>query len=210
MSKNLQDTEKWADKYFAFLLTNFGFAKVNGQFVAYEYNFGYRKQNIEIHVQCDADGSSIPYIELYDYNQLSAMSVPKRYPLIDIEMPASIKQIFANRSERGNRIQRIIPHPSDHLKAYLELWQSDYDQHGKDEVEVLIRENAAIIQRHPEILLGDLSVFPENEPAGEVKTTTTIQIRRLDGRMEKYLDGYKVKKNGFAEWLKSLLKLKKR
>ena len=110
---------------------------------------------------------------------------------------------------------RLLPvgrerNPSDHLKAYLELWQSDDDQHGKDEVEVLIRENAAIIQRHPEILLGDLSVFPENEPAGEVKTTTTIQIRRLDRRMEKYLDGYKVKKNGFAEWLKSLLKLKKR
>lgn len=208
MSKNLQDTEKWADMYFAFLQTNFGFAKVNGHYVAYEYNFGYRKQNIEIHVQCDSDGSSIPYIELHDYNQLSAMSVPKRYPLIDIEMPAPIKQIFANRSERGNRIQRIIPHPSDHLNAYLELWQADYDQHGKDEVEILIRENAAIIQRHPEILLGDLSVFPENDPVGDIKTMTTIEIRRPDGRMEKHIDGKKAKKSGIAEWLKSLLKPK--
>jgi hypothetical protein len=75
-------------------------------------------------------------------------------------------------------------------------------------MEILIREHAAIIQRHPEILLGDLSVFPKNEPKGPVKTTTTIEIRRPDGRMEKYIDGKKVNRGGLTRWLRSLLKPK--
>ena len=199
MSKNVEDAEKLADKYFAFLLTDFGFAKMNGHYVSYEYNFGYRKQNIEIHLHCDDDGSSFPNIELHDYNQLSTMSRPARYSLIDIEVSASIKKIFADRNERGNRIRQTIPHPSDHLKEYVELWQADYDSYGKDEMEALIRENAAIIQIHPEILLGDLSVFPKTEPTAPTKTTTTIEIRHTDGRIQKYIDGKKVNKGDLPD-----------
>ena len=136
------------------------------------------------------------------------MSRPARYPLIDIEVPGSIKRIFTDRKERENRIRSAIPHPSKHLKTYFERLQVDYDQYGKGEMETLIRENAVIIQRHPDILQGDLSVFQKNEPAGPVKTTTTIEIRQPDGRMEKYIDGKKVNKGGFIRWLTSFLKPK--
>ncbi len=206
MSKNVEDAEKLADKYFAFLLTDFGFAKVNGHYVSYEYNFGYRKQS-QIRVTVMQTVVLIPYIELHDHSQLSTMGRPARYPLMDIEVPASIKKIFDDRSQRGNGMRQTTPHASDHLKVYVERWQADYDQYGKGEMEIFIGEHAAIIQRHPEILLGDLSVFPEkNESKGPVKTT--VEIRQPDGRMEKYIDGKKVSKGGFTRWLISFLRLK--
>jgi len=139
MSKNVEDAEKLADEYFAFLLTDYGFAKVKGHYASYEYNFGYRKENIEIHLFSDADGSSNPFIELCDYNQLTAQGRPARYPLIAIEQTAAVKKI----------ISRV-----------------DYDKYGKDEMEILIKENAEIIQRHPEVLRGDLSSLTKNEPGG--------------------------------------------
>jgi hypothetical protein len=203
MSKNVEDAEKLADKYFAFLLTDYGFAKVTGYFASYEYNFGYRKGNIEIHLQCDADGSSIPFIELRDYSQISPMNVPDRYPLIGIEQTPAIKKIIANRNESANIIRGKFPHLSDHLKEYVELRQADYDKYGKNEMEILIRENAEIIQRHPEILRGELYCFPKDEPKGPQRTT--ISIRQPDGRMKvtEYIDGKKVNKGGFTRWLRS-------
>jgi hypothetical protein len=208
MSKNVEDAEKLADKYFAFLVTDYGFAKVNGYYASYEYNFGYRKGNIEIHLQCDADGSSIPFIELHDYSQMSAMRLPARYPLIGIEMKPAIKKIFADRNEREKFKREKFPILSDHVKEYIELGQADYDKYGRNEMEILIRENTEIIQGHPEILRGDLSLFPKKESKGPVRTT--IAIRQPDGKMKatEYIDGKKVDKGGFARWLRSIFNAK--
>jgi hypothetical protein len=205
MSNNVEDAEELADKYFAFLLTDYGFSKLNGYYASYEYNFGYRKGNIEIHFQCDDDGSSIPFIELRDHSQLSPMRVPDRYPLIGIEQTAAIKKIIADGNERA-RIMRIkFPFPSDHLHEYAEQGQSDYRQYGKGEMEILIKENAEIIRRHPEILQGDLSCFPKSEPKrGPVRTT--VSIRQPDGRMKvtEYINGKRVTKGGFTGWLRAM------
>ena len=208
MSKNVEDAEKLADKYFAFLITDYGFAKVNGYYASYEYNFGYRKENIEIHLHCDADSSSLAFIELYDYSQTSAQSRPARYALMGIEEATDIKKIFVDRNERGMIIREKFPILSEHIKEYVELGQADYDKYGKDEMEILIKENAEIIQRHPEILRGDLSLFPKNEPKGPVKTT--IKIRQPDGEIEvtEYIVGKKVNKGGFTRWLTSLFNSK--
>jgi hypothetical protein len=210
MSKNVEDAEKLADKYFAFLLTDYGFAKVNGYYASYEYNFGSREANIEIHLQCDADGSSIPFVELRDHSQMSPMGVPDRYPLIGIEMKPAVKKIFANRNEREKINREKFPVLSDHLKEYVELGQADYDKYGRDEMEILIKGNAEIIKRHPEILRGDLSIFPKKKPKkGPVRTT--ISMRQPDGSMKvtEYIDGRKVNNGGFTRWLRSVFNAKK-
>lgn len=208
MSTNVEDAEKLADKYFDFLVTDYGFVKVDGYYASYEYNFGYRKENIEIHLHCDADDGSMPFIELHDYNHMLAPSRPTPYALIAIEQLAAVQQIFTNANDREKSRKREFPSMLDHLSEYVQLRQSEYNKFGKDEMEILIKENAEIVRRHPEILRGDMSCFPKNEPKRLGKTT--IAIRQPDGRMKvtEYINGKKAIKGGFIGWLRSVFDAK--
>jgi hypothetical protein len=47
-SKNIKDTKAFANRYFDFLIRDYGFKKIPEYNVSCEFHFGFRKGNIEI------------------------------------------------------------------------------------------------------------------------------------------------------------------
>lgn len=172
MSKNTDDTKYFAGEYFNFLVTDYGFEKVPEYYVSYEYHFGYRKNKIEINFACEADGTSLPWVTLRNFNNVTKIG-DKEYPeyfyLTEIEMADSLKKI----NERRNNFK-------------LADSKSDYEQFGRDELKTVLKENANIIKRHPEMLHGDLNVFPKKEKRRNSTITTFISITQPDESVKTY------------------------
>lgn len=188
---NIRDTKHFADIYFDFLVTEYSFARVPEYYVAHEYHRGYRKDKIEIDIVCEADGTSLPWVTLRNYNKTRIVS-DKEYPeyfyLTEIEIPDSIKIIFARRSDR------YFPTGS----------KTDYRERGRSEVEVFLRTNAEIIKRHKQILSGNLKVFPKQQQNNS-SIISLISIRQPDGKVKTYSTETKRRKS-LIEWIKSLFK----
>ncbi len=163
MAKNVDDTQIFVDKYFDFLAAEFGFEKIIPYHVAYEYHFGYRKENIEIDISCESDGSSLPWVTLLDHRDVTKIkdtNFPAYYELTQIEVSDKMKQIFSEQNERrGPKVKKLIESKNGYTDALKEL-DDDYEAKGREELEIILREYVGIIKRHPEILKGDLSVFP--------------------------------------------------
>jgi hypothetical protein len=85
-------------------------------------------------------------------------------------------------------------------------------------LQTVLSENAEIIKRHPEILHGDLTVFPKKkkegssiietyisitQPQGSIKGYTSTTILKKDGSEKTYSSEIEPRKSLFA-WLKSL------
>ena len=166
ISKNIVDVKRFANKYFDFLITDYGFENIPEYNVSYEFHFGYRKSNIEINFACEADGDSLPWVTLNDYGntfKIGEKEYPKSYHLTQIEVPGLMKEVFVNRNERHNpKVQRFVDafvsKKVDYAKAHKELEQ-DYEDIGRNELNTVVKEYAEIIKRHPQILSGDLSAF---------------------------------------------------
>jgi len=147
MTANVNETKLLADKYFGFLVTDYAFEIIPAFNVAYETIFGYRKGNIEVDFACESDGTSLPSVTLkkYEAKDIIERSTPcEYYHLTEIESSEALKKILSRRADR------YFPTGSE----------SDYREHGRSELELLIKETAEIIKRHPEILRGKLSAIP--------------------------------------------------
>lgn len=212
MSKNADDTKKFADIYFDFLISEFGFDKIPEYYVSYESHFGYRKDKIEINFCCEADGTSLPWVTLLDHRNLTRIGNtvhPVFYHLTQIEVPEKMRKIFSERNERYNPKLKRFVETFDHTKNnYAETHKElclDYEIEGQSEIEILIKEYATIVRRHPEILTGDLSVFPKEEKKKPV-IYETISMLQPDGTMKTIVHNRKMNTIGFWNWLKSLFK----
>ena len=170
MSKNVNDTKKFADKYFDFLVTEFEFERIPEYYVSYESHFGYKKGKVEIDVCCESDGTSLPWVTLRDHTSTTKIGnrdYPAYYHLTQIEVPEKMKEVFSNRGKRHSPMVEKFVESYDHTKNnYTETHKEldeDYEDIGRNEIEIVIKEYAQIIKRHPEILNGDLSIFPKEE-----------------------------------------------
>jgi hypothetical protein len=210
MSKNVDDTKTFADKYFDFLVSDFGFVKTSEHYVSYECHFGYQKNKIEINFCCEADGTSLPWVTLRDHRDLRRIgntNYPASYHLTQIEVPEKMKEIFPIRTSRRNpKVEKFIQ-TFDHTKnnyneTHKEL-DDDYELNGRNEIEIIVKEYSGIIKRHPEILNGDLSIFPKE---GKTKSVIyeTISLRQPNGKMKIEVQNRKMKTSGIWNWLKSL------
>jgi hypothetical protein len=212
MSKNVDDTKKFADKYFDFLITEFGFEKIPEHYCSYESHFGFKKDKIEIDFCCEADGTSLPWVTLRDHRKTTKIGntdYPAYYHLTQIEVTEKMKEVFSNRGVRHNpKVQKFVE-SFDHVKNnYAETHKElddDYENVGRDEIEIIIKEYADITKRHPEILSGDLSAFPKEEKKKPV-IYETISIRQPDGQMKTVVQNRKISNGGFWNLLKSLFK----
>lgn len=163
MIKNIEDTKLFAEKYFSFLVTDYGFDKLAEYAVGYEYHIKYRKDAIEIDIAVEADGTSLPWVILTNYNQPEMPSTTANYfPIEQLEDNRIIKDIQRNRGERRNpKVARFIKeirsdNNFDKIHAPLD---TDYEMWGKKELETILSESAGIIKRHAHILNGDLSTY---------------------------------------------------
>lgn len=212
MSKNVDDTKKFADKYFDFLVTEFGFEKIPEHYVSYESHFGFKKDKIEIDLCCEADGTSLPWVTLRDHRntkRLGDTDYPAYYHLTQIEVPDKMKEVFSNRGNRHSpKVEKFVSKfdytKNNYAETHKEL-DDDYEAEGRNEIEIIIKEYADIVKRHSEILQGDLSVFPKKEEKKSI-IYETISIRQPNGQMKIVVQNRKISKGGFWNWLKSLFK----
>ncbi len=178
MFDNIEKTKFFAEKYFEFLITDYGFEKVPEYYVSYECHFGYRKGKIEINFCCEADGVSLPFVTLRNFNKTTKINnkeYPEYFYLIEIGMTNEIKKIF----ESG-----VL--------------------NKADEFELFIKENAEIVKRNPQILSGNLKVFPKTKKK-KTLTKSFISIKETDGTVSTYTSEDK-KQKGPLDWIKNLFK----
>ncbi|MDB5253045.1 MAG: hypothetical protein JWP27_2214 [Flaviaesturariibacter sp.] len=189
MTKNVDDTIRFANQYLSYLVTEFNFEPVALYYVSYEAHFGYRKGPIEIHFSCDADGRSLPSMAVrFDPDPSSAGDGSKRasyYPGA-VECSIALRKMFLERSERLRPKERRLVECSNRTKSvsndcFREL-DEDYEEAGRGEVEALVRYDADFLPRHAEILQGDFSSFPAVETS-RAATQTKILLPQRDGSM---------------------------
>lgn len=189
MPKNTDDTKYFADEYFDFLVTDYGFERVPEYYVSYEYHFGYRKNKIEINFACEADGTSLPWVTLRNFNTVNKIG-DKEYPeyfyLTEIEMTDSLEKINVRRNNFN-----------------LVDLKSDYEQFGRDELKTFLKENANIIKRHPQILHGDLEVFPKKIKRSNPIIKTFISMTQPEDSVKTYSSTSRQNWNLF-KWFRSL------
>lgn len=178
MAANVQDTEDLVGKYFAFLETDFGFCRPNESWVSYEFHVAFSKGNIEIDIAVESDGTSMPWVSLIDYSQpadLDLTITPKNcYAILSLEDNKTITEIYKRRNERVNpKVDQFVKsfRTNNYETTHKEL-DEDYAIWGKNELETILRENAEIIKRHPEILSGDFFALPKREEPEEL----TVEI----------------------------------
>ena len=168
MPKNINDTKFYTEKYFEFLITDFQFDKIPDYYVAYEYHIAFQKGKIEINITCEADGTSLPWVTLRNFKRTRKIG-NKRYPenfsLTEIEFPDDLKKMYRSRSERYISSDTAF----------------DYEQNGRQELEMVLKQNAEIIKRHSKILSGDLDVFPKKKYSKVFPMNAEISIRQDDG-----------------------------
>jgi hypothetical protein len=167
MSRNVDDTKLFADKYFSFLVTDFGFDKPTEKWVSYEFHIEYYKDNIEIDIAIEADGTSLPWVTLTDHSKSleldKTLTTSNYYYIESLEDNTTIRHIHSLRSERYNpKVTKFVKEfkPGNYNKTHAAL-DTDYETWGKKELETLLFESAEIIKRHNQILHGDLSAFPK-------------------------------------------------
>lgn len=203
MPKNIEDTKYYSDKYFDFLIKDYGFKRIPEYHVSYEFHLGYRKDKIEIDIACETDGASLPWVTLRNFNKthkIGNKEYPQYFYLLQIDTPEVLSKIDLRRTNYK-----------------LANSEDDYEQFGRNQLETVLKENANIIRRNPEILHGDLKVFPRKEkrgdssietyisvtqPDGSVKSYTSTTITKKDGRERNYSSDIRLRKNLFA-WIKS-------
>lgn len=164
MFNNIETSEFFAEKYFNFLITEYGFEKVPGYQFSYEWHWGYRKGKIEMHFCCEKDEISLPIITLKVFDNPSEKGASKYFYLIELGFPKDVKIIF----ERG------------HLSK-------------NDEFELFIKENAEIVKRNPQILSGNLKVFTKKKKK-VISTISFVSITDPDGTINTYTTQDKEKK----------------
>lgn len=175
MSSNIEDTQLFAEQYFSFLVTKFGFDKPIEEWVSYEFHIKYHKETITIDIAVEADGASMPWVSFKDHStttELDMTLTPTNYYYIEsLEDNTTIKNIHCARNERYNpKVTKFVNEYEDgnYSKTHAGL-DADYATWGKQELETLLRESAAIIKRHPQILQGDLTDFPKREQPKDIR-----------------------------------------
>lgn len=183
MSTQGADTRQFTAKYFSFLVTDFGFAQPTEKWASYEFHIKYLKDNIEIDIAIEADGTSIPWVSLIDHGRSSDLDMTltssNYYRIESLEDNATIRNINNSRNERYNpKVIRCVDEYSktkNYEESHKEL-DDDYETFGRNELETLLSESAEIIKRHDQILSGDLSAFPKREQPREIKLDIYEQI----------------------------------
>lgn len=175
MSRNIDDTKIFSENYFSFLVTDFGFDKPTEKWVSYEFHIEYFKDNIEIDIAVEADGTSLPWVTLTDHSKPSdpdmTLSSSNYYYIESLEDNVKINNIHSSRKERYNpKVTQFVREykPNKYNETHMIL-DSDYETWGRKELETLLSECAEIIKRHKQILKGDLTTFPKQEQPIEIK-----------------------------------------
>lgn len=175
MSRNIDDTKILADKYFNFLVTDFGFDKPTEKWVSYEFHIEYFKDNIEIDIAIEAGGASLPWVTLTDHAKPfdldMSLTSSNYYYIESLEDNETITNIHNARNERYNPklTQFVKEYKSDNYNQTHAALDADYETWGRKELETLLSESAEIIKRHKQILQGDLTTFPKREQPSEIK-----------------------------------------
>ena len=152
VSDNIEDTKTFSNKYFSFLVSDFGFNKPIVKTVAYEFHFIYPKGSLEIDIYNES-GNSIPWVTLIKNGN--------NFDIESLEDNETLNTIRQKRIKRYNpKFDRFLNDfkPGNFNESYSEL-EHDYVTSGRDEVEVILKETAEIIKRHKQILGGNLWVF---------------------------------------------------
>jgi len=175
MTNNVDDAKHFTEKYFSFLVEEFGFDKPNERWVSYEFHIEYFKGNIEIDIAIEADGTAIPWVTLTDHSKPSeldmTLTVSNYFGIESLEENVTIRNIHSARNERYNpKVTRFVKeYKSDNYEQVHKDLDADYETWGKSELETILQESAEIIKRHKQILSGDLSAFPNREQPKEIQ-----------------------------------------
>lgn len=175
MSRNIVDTKHFVDKYFSFLVTDFGFDNPKEKWVSYEFHIKYFKDNIEIDIAIEADGTSLPWITLTDHRKSSDLDMTltssNSFYIQSLEENTTIRNIHTVRNERYNpKVTKFVnEYNSDNYNQTHSALDTDYETWGRAELETILSENAEIIKRHKQILQVDLTAFPRREQPSEIK-----------------------------------------
>ena len=198
---NKDDLIIFTDKYFSFLVTDFGFNRTE-KWVSYEFHIEYLKDNIEIDIAIEGDGTSVPWVAVTDHSKPADFDktiTPKNiYYLGSLEKDNQIlKDIYSARNVRYNpmvdRFVKTYTGANNYDKAKKETFD-DYQNIGRKEHENLVKEFADIIKRNKEILNGDLSKFPKREEPKEIKLDiyerTDTGVKKVKQKKFKLVDDF--------------------
>jgi len=171
---NVEDLNKLLEKYFDFLLTDYGFKRTDYTLSMDEINLlypdeadsvykrrptyyiTYHKAEVKIKISLWINSDCGPDIH-YCSSALLYGSVRLGF--------LEEKNVVLKRLETRKNIWMFRGWPGYHSKTTVEELVSglgmNYDKYTKYETEWMLKELAAIIFRHPEILHGDITAFPD-------------------------------------------------
>jgi len=167
---NVWDLNRFSDIYLDFLVTDHGFTKTNFResvdYLKYiaprgrsscihfsKYHIRYKKEKLKLELTLDVDSIDLPHLT---YNHADKGDAMFSIYCLEGETPV-MKRV---RSRRDIWMGGWFPGATWLIsRDRVFSVEDDYEKYARFEMELYIKEYAALLIRHPKILAGDVSDF---------------------------------------------------
>lgn len=137
-SNEFKNHKDFVEKYFNFLVTDYGFEQPTEQWVSREFHIKYIKENKKIDIAYEP--STLPWVTIEKDGNLKH--------IIEFKDNTNLKNIYLVHSKRVDpKTKRFVNKFCDkNIYDHSEL-DEDYEKWGKAEHEAVLKESAELIKR---------------------------------------------------------------